>query len=332
MPETAAECQLWTRHRTPAIPFPMTKHEMRFRRVAVLMGGLSAEREVSLRSGAAVAAALERGGREVLRIDADREVDRRLREAAPDAAFVALHGRFGEDGCVQGLLELMGIPYTGSGVLASALAMDKARTRDVLVAAGLPVAPGATLAPGVFELPPGLEPPVVVKPVREGSSVGVSVVRRNEELRAALERARAADPRVLVEAFVAGAEVDVAVLDGRVLGAVEIVPNKGEFYDFASKYAPGGSTHHIPPRLPAAAAELACDLGRRAFLALGCAGAARVDLIVPPAGSPVLLEVNTVPGMTETSLLPEIAAFADLPFDELVAVMIDSARLHAAAA
>jgi D-alanine-D-alanine ligase len=303
---------------------------MRIRRVAVLLGGLSAERRVSLSSGEAVAKALERSGREVLRIDVDRELDRRLREAGPDAAFIALHGRYGEDGCVQGLLELRGIPYTGSGVLASALAMDKARTRDVLAAAGIPLARGAVLADGARGLPPGLDPPVVVKPVSEGSSVGVSIVRRAEDLSAAIDKARGTGSEVLIEAFVAGAEVNVAVLDGRVLGAVEIVPNAGEFYDFASKYDEGGSTHHIPPRLPAVVVESACGIGRRAFLALGCAGAARVDLIVPAVGSPVVLEVNTIPGMTPTSLLPEIAAHAGIPFDELVSLMIEGARLHVA--
>jgi D-alanine-D-alanine ligase len=309
----------------------MKKNGMLFRRVAVLMGGLSAERKISLASGEAVAGALERAGREVVRVDVDRDLDRRLREAGPDAAFIALHGRFGEDGCVQGLLELLGIPYTGSGVLASALAMDKGRTRDVLTAAGVPVARGAVLADGETGLPPGLALPVVVKPVSEGSSVGVSIVRRAEDLVAAVDAARATASRVLIEAFVAGAEVNVAVLDGRVLGAVEIVPNAGEFYDFASKYDKGGSTHHIPPRLPAVAIETAGDLGRRAFLALGCAGAARVDLIVPEADPAVVLEVNTIPGMTGTSLLPEIASHAGIPFDELVALMIDGARLHVAA-
>ncbi|HUT79172.1 MAG TPA: D-alanine--D-alanine ligase [Polyangia bacterium] len=303
---------------------------MRFRRVAVLLGGLSAERQVSLSSGEAVAGALERAGREVVRIDVDRELDRRLREASPDAAFIALHGRFGEDGCVQGLLELLGIPYTGSGVLASALAMDKARTRDVLAAAGIPVARGAVLEDGAADLPPGLELPVVVKPVSEGSSVGVSIVHRIEDLSLAIAAAQATASRVLIEAFVAGAEVNVAVLDGRVLGAVEIVPNAGGFYDFAAKYDKGGSTHHIPPRLPAATVDTACDLGRRAFLALGCAGAARVDLIVPERGNPVVLEVNTIPGMTATSLLPEIAAAAGIPFEELVALMVDGARLRVA--
>jgi len=301
---------------------------MAYERVAVLMGGLSAERAVSLESGEAVARALERGGREVFRIDAGRDLDRHLRETEPQAAFVALHGRLGEDGCVQGLLESMGIPYTGSGVAASSLAMDKARARHVLVAAGVPVAPGGVLDEGSHDLPPGLSLPVVVKPTNEGSSVGVAIVREPGALEPAIAAARATASAVLVEAFVAGAEVNVAVLDGRVLGAVEIVANAGEFYDFASKYQPGGSTHHIPPRLPADAIDAACLLGRKAYEAIGCAGAARVDLIVTPAGEPVVLEVNTVPGMTVTSLLPEIAAWAGIPFDELVSMMIDGARLH----
>lgn len=301
---------------------------MKNRRVAVLMGGISAERAVSLSSGEAVASGLEAAGHEVTRIDVTRDLDRQLRAASMDAAFIVLHGRWGEDGTVQGMLEVMGIPYTGSSVLASALAMDKVRTREVLQARGIAVARGAAL-PRTHgaALPPGLSLPVVVKPASEGSSVGVTIVRDESQLEGALEAAWGCCDVALVEAHVQGAEVNVAILDGDVLGSVEIEPH-AEFYDYGAKYNAGGSTHHIPPRLPAERIETACELGRRAYDALGCAGAARVDLIVPLEGEPVVLEINTIPGMTTTSLLPEIAQAAGISFPELVSRIARGARLH----
>jgi D-alanine-D-alanine ligase len=301
---------------------------MRYKRVGVLMGGWSAEREVSLNSGAAVAAGLDAAGYEVVRIDATRELDVQLRAARVDAVFIVLHGRWGEDGTVQGMLEVMGVPYTGSPPLASALAIDKERTRELLAAAGVGVAAGAALRRGSAPaLPRGLAPPVVVKPATEGSSVGVTIVRDLAEYPAALETAWRCADRAIVERFVAGTEINVAVLDGAPLGSVEIEPHR-EFYDYQAKYAPGGSSHHIPPRV---APELVarCEAAAvAAYGALSCAGAARVDLIAPQDAPPIVLEVNTIPGMTRTSLLPEIAAHAGIAFPELVSRIVEGARLH----
>ncbi|MDD5307458.1 MAG: D-alanine--D-alanine ligase [Deltaproteobacteria bacterium] len=301
---------------------------MTAKKVGVLMGGLSAEREVSLRSGKAVLGAVARLGYEAVGIDAGRDLDVKLRESRVEAVVIALHGRLGEDGTVQGLLEVMGIPYSGSPVLASALAMDKVLTRQVLVGCGLPMAEGFALGrDDAARLPPGWAPPVVVKPATEGSSVGVTIVKNPAAFEAAVVTALKCSDRAVVERFVAGTEVNVAVLDGKALGAVEIEPHR-EFYDYEAKYAPGGSSHHIPPRIPKARIDEALELGQAAYTAVGCAGAARVDLIVPREGRTVILEVNTIPGMTETSLLPEIAASAGMSFDALVKRMIDGATLH----
>ncbi|MBW2277035.1 MAG: D-alanine--D-alanine ligase, partial [Deltaproteobacteria bacterium] len=254
---------------------------MVFERVGVLMGGLSAEREVSLASGGAVADGLERSGFDVVRIDATRELDRQLREADVEAVFIALHGRWGEDGTVQGMLEVLGIPYTGSSPLASALAMDKALSRALFVSSGLPMAPGITVeSPDDPRAAGQIAPPLVVKPSNEGSSVGVSIVRDESALRPALELALSTSKRAIIESYVQGIEVNVAMIDGAVLGSVEIEPHR-EFYDYSAKYDDGGSTHHIPPRIPDARITEVEQVATEAYAALGCWGAARVDLIVP---------------------------------------------------
>jgi D-alanine-D-alanine ligase len=229
---------------------------------------------------------------------------------------------------MQGLLEIMGIPYTGSPVAASAIAMDKVVTRDLLGAAGLPVADGVVIARGEQSLPLEIAPPMVIKPADEGSSVGVSVVHTDGEIEDALADAFACSDRVLVERFVTGAEVQVAILNGAALGAIEIEP-KRPFYDYKAKYEPGGAIHHIPPRISADRTGECTDIALRAYRVIGCAGLARVDLIVPADGPPVVLEVNTSPGMTELSLAPEIAAHAGIPFQELVARVMNSATCHA---
>jgi D-alanine-D-alanine ligase len=300
---------------------------MAFKRVGVLMGGLSAEREVSLESGGAVADGLARSGYDVVRIDPTRELDRQLRESGVEAVFIVLHGRWGEDGTVQGMLEMMGIPYTGSPPLASALAMDKVQSRALFSAAGLPMAAGLVVESPDDDTAAALDLPVVVKPADEGSSVGVSIVREPAALRPAVELALSTSKRAIVERYVPGVEVNVAVLDGEVLGSVEIEAHR-EFYDYSAKYDTGGSTHHIPPRIPAERTAEVERLAVSAFEALGCWGATRVDFIAPDGAEPVLLEVNTIPGMTTTSLLPEIAAAAGIGFDELVSRMMDGARLH----
>ena len=297
----------------------MTTGELKSRKIGVLMGGLSAEREVSLKSGTAVHTALLERGYDAVAIDVGRDLAVNLSRERVDLAFVCLHGRYGEDGAVQGLLELLAIPYTGSGVLASALAMDKVFAKKIFAAAGLTITPHLVVSRGesvaADSLPFPL--PVVVKPSREGSSVGVSIVRTPAELPEKLAIAFGYDRDLLIEKYVKGREIQVGILDGRALGAIEIVP-KNEFYDFEAKYTDGMATHIMPAPLAAADYTELLLLGERAHEALGCSGYSRVDFIVTPAGENYLLEVNTLPGMTALSLLPEIAQHAGLGFAELV--------------
>jgi D-alanine-D-alanine ligase len=301
---------------------------MRFKRVGVLLGGLSAERDISLLSGRAVAAGLERSGYDVIEIDAKRDLCQRIEETHVDAVFIALHGRWGEDGTVQGVLEMLGIPYTGSSVLASAIAMDKIITRDLFKANNLPVPKGFSLSPDdPTVLPDNWTPPLVVKPANEGSSVGITLVTKPSDYPTALKTALKLSSRVLVEQFVEGLEVTVAVLEGKVLGALEIEP-KNAFYDYSAKYDQGGSIHHVPPRIADAQIDEVQTLAERAYRALCCSGAARVDFIVPKNAPAVILEINTIPGMTELSLLPDIARANGLPFDNLVAQIMEGAALH----
>lgn len=302
---------------------------MKDKKIAVLMGGLSAERDVSLKSGLAVHQALLGLGYDSTAIDVRHEVAAMLRDERIEVAFIALHGRYGEDGCIQGLLELLQIPYTGSGVLASALAMHKLYSKQAFAAAGLTITPYAAVRKGescnAAALPFGL--PVVVKPVQEGSSVGVSIVRQADQLQTALDEAFQYDELVLVEQYVKGREVQVGILDNQPIGAIEIVPKK-EFYDFEAKYSDGMAEHFFPARLDAALYEKVQQLGLQAHQALGCDGYCRVDFLVTEAGDCYLLEVNTLPGMTALSLLPEIAQKgAGLSFPQLVERILLSARL-----
>ena len=304
--------------------------DMKTRKTAVLMGGLSAEREVSLKSGTAVYQALLAQGYDVVAIDAGRDLAAVLASEQIEGAFIALHGRYGEDGCVQGMLELMQIPYTGSGVLASALAMHKLYSKQTFASAGILTARFHHFRRGdrVFldQLAFGL--PLVVKPVQEGSSVGVSIVRQASQLEAALELAFRHDTEILVEQYIKGQEVQIGILDNQPIGAIEIVP-RNEFYDFEAKYTAGMAEHIFPARLEAALYEKVQQVGLAAHLALGCSGYSRVDLLVTEDGDSYVLEVNTLPGMTALSLLPEIAAKgAGLPFEALVERIIEAATLH----
>lgn len=301
---------------------------MKYKKIGVLLGGISRERDVSLAGGKAVSNALTNCGFEVVEIDVTHQLDKQLRKAAVDAAFLVLHGRHGEDGTVQGMLEMMQIPYTGSNVLASALAIDKAKTRQLLSNAGIRVAPGHLVVdPGDTHVPSNLTFPLVIKPAEEGSSVGVSIVKTEQDYADALTNAFECSSRVLVEQYIKGTEVQVAILDDQVLGAVEIEPHR-EFYDYTAKYEPGGSTHHIPPRLQPGQLESICAKGKAVFDTVGCAGAARVDFILTDADKIYCLEINTIPGMTKTSLLPEIAAHAGISFEKLVTHMAENAKLH----
>lgn len=304
---------------------------MNGKRIGVLMGGLSAEREVSLKSGAAVHQALLKQGYDSVAIDVGRDLAEVLHRERVQVAFIALHGRYGEDGCVQGLLELMDIPYTGSGVLASALAMHKLYSKQAFAADGLTITPFVAVKRGetlnIDQVPFGL--PAVVKPVQEGSSVGVSIVKKAEELQSALDEAFRYDDIVLVEGYVKGQEVQVGILNDRPIGAIEIIP-KREFYDYEAKYTDGLAEHVFPARLNTELYAKVQQLGLKAHQALGCSGYSRVDFLVNEVGHCYLLEVNTLPGMTALSLLPEIARKgAGLGFEQLVEQIVLSAAVKA---
>lgn len=300
------------------------------RRIGVLLGGLGSEREISLKTGEAVATALTDRGHDVQRVYVDRDLDRVLRQSPIDVAFIALHGSYGEDGCVQGLLELMGIPYTGSGVLASALAMDKLKSKELFRLYNVPTPPYYTVEerdfPRLEEIHGSFGFPVFVKPRRAGSSVGAGRATSMSELDARLMDAVQFDDSVLVERFVTGREVAVGVLDGRALGAIEIAP-KGEFYDYRSKYQPGQSEYHFPARLSPTRYKGVLNIAERATSCLGVTGASRVDILVTEGENEYVLEVNTLPGMTPTSLLPKIAKGAGYDFGELCEAIVDRATL-----
>lgn len=293
-----------------------------FRKIAVLLGGRSAEREVSLVSGRACADALRAEGFEAIEIDAQGNVAQDLADAAPDAVFNALHGRWGEDGSVQGLLELLRIPYTHSGVLASALAMHKERAKDVFRAAGLPVAKSIVVERREASLRHAMEPPYVVKPVNEGSSVGVFIIRKgdNRPPGEVGSESWSLGETVMVEEFIPGRELTVAVMGERALGVTEILP-KTAFYDYEAKYAPGGSAHVLPAHIPEHVAKRTMDIAVRAHKALGCRGVSRADFRFDESANHhrlILLEVNTQPGMTPTSLVPEQARHIGMDFGALV--------------
>jgi D-alanine-D-alanine ligase len=302
---------------------------MKFRRVAVLEGGLSPEREVSLVSGAACAKTLREEGYEVIEIDAGRDVGVQLHAAKPDAAFNALHGRWGEDGCMQGVLELMQIPYTHSGVLASALAMNKERAKSAFKAAGIPVANSIVVHRKRASETHLMEPPYVVKPVNQGSSVGVFIIRKGDNRppgELGSDRWTLGD-EVMIEEYVPGRELTVAVMGDRALAVTEILPATN-FYDYEAKYAPGGSRHVVPAQIPRAAAEEAMRLAERAHAALGCRGVSRTDFRYDDTREPprvIILEVNTQPGMTPTSLVPEQAAHKGMDFRALVRWIMEDA-------
>jgi D-alanine-D-alanine ligase len=298
------------------------------------MGGMSAEREVSLRTGEGVAAALAARGHDVVQIafgPGTPGVDELVRAADIDVAFLALHGRGGEDGCVQGLLELLGVPYTGSSVLASALAMDKLKAKEMFRLHNVPTPPYYVATrddlSAIEELHGSFGFPVIVKPRGEGSSVGLGKAGDLRELVRAIGAALAHDACALVERYVKATEVHVGLLDGRVLGAIEVVPRSG-LYDYSAKYTAGMTDYVCPPRLPATRARGVMNLAERAARALGCTGACRVDLLVTEGENEYVLEVNTLPGMTPTSLLPKIAAAAGIDYASLCEAILEGARLH----
>ncbi len=320
----------------------MSEAARKYEHVAVLMGGWSSEREVSLNSGRACADALEGEGYRVTRVDVDRDLAARLAEIRPDACFNALHGRWGEDGCIQGLLETLGIPYTHSGVLASSLAMHKALAKQVLAAAGIPVAESRVVTRAEAARAHAMAPPYVLKPVAEGSSVGIRIVQSASEPppqtvaesgAGEAEGLGPADEPVMIERYIPGRELTCGVLGTRVLDIIEIRPKEGlDFYDYEAKYAPGGSKHVLPADISPNIYQSIQKLTYAAHKALGCRGVSRTDFRLDdgPGGSGTLacLEVNTQPGMTATSLVPELAAHAGWSFGELVRWIVEDASCN----
>lgn len=305
-------------------------------RVAVLKGGASLERQVSLRSGSRVAHALRSRGYDVTEIDVGNDLVRTLEELAPDVVFIAMHGRGGEDGTIQELLEILRLPYAGCGVLASIRCMDKVLAKLMMQEAGVPTPPfaafnetafrqlGAGQALGAIEERLGF--PVVVKPARQGSALGIKFAASAAEVPAALVNAFSYDDRVLLEQYVTGRELAVSLLEGEPLPIVEAVPHDQTFYDFESRYEIGKTTFVCPAELDDAVAARVNEIARSTYELLGCEGFARVDFIVPESGEPQVLEVNAIPGLTDTSLLPQAAAAADIDFEELAERLLLTAR------
>jgi D-alanine-D-alanine ligase len=304
-------------------------------RVAVLKGGRSLERQVSLRSGARVEDALKRLDHEVVAIDVALDLIHRLRATEPDVAFIAMHGRDGEDGTVQELLEILGIPYTGSGVLACARATDKVLAKHLMVEAGIPTPEffafneTAFRELGAAQALPAIEDrldfPIVVKPSSQGSALGIKFARSAGDVPAALVAAFSYDSRVLLERYVDGRDLAVSILDDEPLPVVEAVPRDEEFYDFEARYEIGRTDFVCPAELPAGLTELAQSLAVRTYRLLGCSAFARVDLMLDAAGDLTVLEANPIPGLTETSLLPQAAEAAGISFDELVSRILELA-------
>jgi D-alanine-D-alanine ligase len=310
--------------------------------VAVLKGGRSLERQVSLRSGARVEDALGRLGHEVVAIDVGLDLIRRLRELRPEVAFIAMHGRDGEDGTVQELLEILDVPYTGSGVLACVRSMDKVLAKHLMLEAGIPTPEffafnetafrelGAAEALGAIE--ERLEFPIVVKPSSQGSALGIKFARSAADLPAALVAAFSYDSKVLLERHVDGRDLAVSILDGEALPVVEAVPQgDDEFYDFQARYEIGRTSFVCPAALPEGATERAQELALRTYRLLGCHAFARVDLMLDAAGELTVLEANPIPGLTETSLLPQAAEAAGISFDALVGRILELALARAPA-
>ncbi|MGQ0504204.1 MAG: D-alanine--D-alanine ligase [Myxococcaceae bacterium] len=310
-----------------------TVDELKKKKIGVLLGGLSVEREVSLRTGAAVSGALKSLGYNVVEIDAQKDLAARLVSEKVDVVFIALHGRYGEDGSVQGLLESLFIPYTGSGVLASSVGMEKVFSKQIFLGHGIPTPaflsfPDKAAALAAADTLP-FPYPVVVKPSREGSSVGVHICKTREQYKAAVEDAAKYAGVLMAEQYVKGREVQGAVLDNESLGAIEIVP-ASEFYDYDAKYKAGSGTKYLfPAPLPKDQYAKVNEVCLAAHRALGCSGASRSDVMVTESGEVFLLEVNTLPGMTATSLLPKIAEGRGISFPTLCERLMLSAALKA---
>jgi D-alanine-D-alanine ligase len=289
------------------------------------MGGISREREISLKTGAAILKALQEGGYHAVGIEVSSDIVKRLLEERIDAAFIALHGRWGEDGTVQGLLELLRIPYTGSGVLASALAMNKIKSKEIFRFHNIPTPEFITPQEGVLQEPP-FPPPWVAKPASEGSTIGVGIVMERKGLEEAIRNAQGYDQEVLVERFIDGKELTVGIINGEPLPVIEIAPKEG-FYDYQAKYSPGKTEYRCPAPISEEKQREVQGVSLKAYRVLGCHGCARVDLRLSEQGGVFIIEVNTVPGMTETSLVPKAAAQVGISFPQLVEIILEQASL-----
>ena len=293
------------------------------KKIGVLCGGTSSEREISLMSGKAVYEAIKKLGFDVVLIDVDKNVSTKLVKEKIQIAYVILHGAMGEDGTIQGMLEIMGIAYTGCGVFSSAASIDKIISKKMFEYAKIPTAKWFTIEKNKpFDMP---KFPVVVKPASQGSAIGVSIVKNKKEFKKAVKLAFSFEDRVLVEQYIKGMEITVGVLNGKPLPVIEIVP-KGKFYDFKSKYTLGQSTHIIPARLPNKVLKKAQDIALKIFSEFMCNGICRVDMIVDKKNSIYVLELNTLPGMTKTSLFPDAAKYIGMSFENLVLEILKSAR------
>jgi D-alanine-D-alanine ligase len=308
----------------------MKELSLKKKKIAVMMGGLSREREISMKTGKAILKALTEKGYTVIPVDVGDGIAEKLINEKIECAFLALHGRFGEDGTIQGMLELMRIPYTGSGVLASALAMHKIMSKKFFLCEKIPTPRFEVFQreetkkghPKKVSLPL----PVVVKPAREGSTIGVSIVRKDEELDPALKTAGEYDEEILVEEFMKGREITVGILENIPLPVIEIAPKSG-FYDYHSKYTKGETEYILPARIPREKYLYAQEISLKAFQELGCSSVGRVDLMTDEDENPFVIDVNTMPGMTETSLLPKAASYAGIPFEDLVERILLGASL-----
>jgi len=303
----------------------------RGKKVGVLMGGITREREISLRTGNAISTSLRRMGYDVVDIDVGSDVVDRLKSEKIDVAFIALHGKFGEDGCIQGLLEMMRIPYTGGGVLGSSVGMDKVVCDMVAMQLGIPIPREEcfninedTTDSIVARLT--VPYPVIVKPSREGSTINMTIVKKMDDLPGAIETAAKSDEKIIVQEFIAGKEITVGILNGRPLPPLEIAPKSG-FYDYTSKYTKGATEYILPARIPQKVAEKIQDWSVAVFEALDCTGTARCDYIVGENDRAYFLEINTIPGMTELSLVPKAAAHIGINFDMLVEEILGTASL-----
>ena len=300
----------------------MDKRTLKTKKIGVLLGGKSSERDISLKSGNAVLQGLKRSGYKAIAIDASKNLIDTLKKEKIQVAFVALHGRWGEDGTVQGLLEMMGIPYTGSGVLGSSMAIDKAVMKLVCATARIPTPKYAIINNGKSASFPV---PYVVKPASEGSSVGISIVKKKQEAPAALKEALKYDSKLLIEEFVKGQEITVAVINGKALPVIEVRLKSG-FYNFEAKYSKGKTEYIVPAQISSAMAKKASDIALTVYKTFNLSGSARIDMLVKEK-SPLVIDINTSPGMTETSLVPKAWAYTGRAFDELVEEILLEAAL-----